>query len=206
MVCQIYRTKIVIYGKVYIDEGQPISVRDALIGINQLIDEDADKGKEVPPVNSEPISRQFLRTFDGKSTIPRDQLQKFLKGSITTPDEFVQRGWCAEKNKVFTLADPLDFAREWQGKHKRKLTSDLDQALVLIGACIDGSGINAADTLKNENFKPHVALKPLLDWMSRRAATSRERNAAIRAITIYNNWAVQNQKQVQQMALFFDEA
>lgn len=194
------------YGKVYVDEGQSISVRDALIGINQLIDEDADKGKEVPPVNLEPMSRQFLRTFDGKSEIPRDQLQKFLKGSITTPDEFVQRGWCTEKNKVFTLVDPLDFARDWQGKHKRKLTSDLDQALVLIGACIDGSGINAADTLKNDNFKPHAALKPLLDWMSRRAATSHSRNAAIRAISIYNNWAAQNQKQVQQMALFFDEA
>ena len=194
------------YGKVYVDEGQSISVRDALIGINQLIDEDADKGKEVPPVNLEPMSRQFLRIFDGKSEIPRDQLQKFLKGSITTPDEFVQRGWCTEKNKVFTLVDPLEFARDWQGKHKRKLTSDLDQALVLIGACIDGSGINAADTLKNDNFKPHAALKPLLDWMSRRAATSHSRNAAIRAISIYNNWAAQNQKQVQQMALFFDEA
>jgi adenine-specific DNA methylase len=194
------------YGKVYVDEGQSISVRDALIGINQLIDEDADKGKEVPPVNLEPMSRQFLRTFDGKSEIPRDQLQKFLKGSITTPDEFVQRGWCTEKNKVFTLVDPLEFARDWQGKHKRKLTSDLDQALVLIGACIDGSGINAADTLKNDNFKPHAALKPLLDWMSRRASTSHSRNAAIRAISIYNNWAAQNQKQVQQMALFFDEA
>ena len=104
------------------------------------------------------------------------------------------------------MVDSLDFARDWQGKHKRKLTSDLDQALVLIGACIDGSGINAADTLKNDNFKPHVALKPLLDWMSRRAATQQSRNAAIRAITIYNNWASQNQKQVQQMALFFDEA
>jgi hypothetical protein len=194
------------YGKVYVDEGQAISVRDALIGINQLIDEDADKGKEAPPVNLEPMSRQFLRTFDGKSEIPRDQLQKFLKGSITTPDEFVQRGWCTEKNKVFTLVDPLDFARDWQGKHKRKLTSDLDQALVLIGACIDGSGINAADTLKNDNFKPHAALKPLLDWLSRRAATSHSRNAAIRAITIYNNWAAQNQKQVQQMTLFFEEA
>ena len=193
------------YGKVYVDEGQAISVRDALIGINQLIDEDADKGKEAPPVNSEPMSRQFLRTFDGKSEIPRDQLQKFLKGSITTPDEFVQRGWCTEKNKVFTLVDPLDFARDWQGKHKRKLISDLDQALVLIGACIDGSGINAADTLKNENFKPHAALKPLLDWMGRHAAMPQSRNAAIRAITIYNNWAAQNQKQVQQMALFFDE-
>jgi len=194
------------YGKVYVDEGQAISVREALIGINQLIDEDAEKGKEAPPVNLEPISRQFLRIFDGKSDIPRDHLQKFLKGSITTTDEFVQRGWCTEKNKIFTLKDPLDFARDWQGKHKRKLTSDLDQALVLIGSCFDGSGINAADTLRNDNFKPHAALKPLLDWMSRRAATSKERNAAFRAISIYNNWALQNQKQVQQMALFFEEA
>jgi putative DNA methylase len=194
------------YGKVYVDEGKPISVKEALVGINQLIDEDGKGGNEPPPVTAEPLSRQFLRIFDGLSEVARDQMQKFMKGSGSAPDEFVQRGWCTEKNKVFTLVDPLDFARDWQGKHKRKLTSDLDQALVLIGACIDGSGINAADTLKNDNFKPHAALKPLLDWMSRRAATSHSRNAAIRAISIYNNWAAQNQKQVQQMALFFDEA
>lgn len=194
------------YGKVYVDEGRAISVKDALVGINQLIDEDADKGKEVPPVTAEPMTRQFLRTFDGKTEIARDQLQKFLRGSIITPDEFVQRGWCSEKNKVFTLVDPLDFARDWQGRHKRKLTSDLDQALVLIGACFDGSGINAADTLKNENFKPHAALKALLEWLSRRGATPQTRNAASRALSIYNNWAASHQQQVQQMALFFDEA
>ena len=194
------------YGKVYVNEGRAISVKDALVGINQLIDEDADKGKEVPPVNAEPMSRQFLRTFDGKSEIARDQLQKFLRGSITTPDEFVQRGWCSEKNKVFTLVDPLDFARDWQGRHKRKLTSDLDQALVLIGACFDGSGINATDTLKNENFKPHAALKALLEWLSRRGATQQTRNAASRALTIFNSWAASHQQQVQQMALFFEEA
>jgi putative DNA methylase len=193
------------YGKVYVDEGRAISVKDALVGINQLIDEDADKGKEAPPVNAEPMTRQFLRTFDSKTEMPRDQLQKFLKGSITTPDEFVQRGWCSEKNKVFTLVEPLAFARDWQGKHKRKLTSDFDQALVLIGACFDGSGINAADTLKNDNFKPHAALRPLLDWLCRRGATSASRNAAVRALSIYNNWAASNQQQVQQMALFFDE-
>lgn len=194
------------YGKVYVDEGRAISVKDALVGINQLIDEDADKGKEAPPVTAEPMTRQFLRTFDGKAEIARDQLQKFLKGSITTPDEFVQRGWCSEKNKVFTLVDALEFARDWQGKHKRKLTSDLDQALVLIGACFDGSGINAADTLKNDNFKPHAALKPLLEWLGRRGANSQTRNAASRALSIYNNWAASHQQQVQQMALFFDEA
>lgn len=190
------------YGKVFVDEGRAISVKEALVGINQLIDEDADKGKEPPPVNAEPMTRQFLRTFDGKSDIARDQLQKFLRGSITTPDEFVQRGWCAEKSKIFTVVDPLDFARDWQGKHKRKLTSDLDQALVLIGACYDGSGINASDTLKNENFKPHVALKPLLDWLSRRAANPAARNAASRAVSIFNNWAATQAPKPKQGTLF----
>jgi adenine-specific DNA methylase len=193
------------YGKVYVDEGRTISVKDALIGINQLIDEDADKGKEAPPVNAEPMTRQFLRTFGQAAELKRDQLQKFLKGSITTPDEFVQRGWCAEQNKVFTRTGPLDFAREWVGRHRRRLTSDFDQALVLIGACFDNSGINASDTLKNENFKPHVALKPLLEWMHRNGPDQATRNAASRAMTIHNAWAATLGPQPSQASLFDDE-
>lgn len=190
------------YGKVYVDEGRAISVREALIGINQLIDEDSDKGKEPPPVNAEPISRQFLRTFGTATELKRDQLQKFLKGSITTPDEFEQRGWCTEKSKVFTRVNPLDFAREWSGKHKRRLSSDLDQALVLIGSCFDGSGINASDTLKNENFKPHVALKPLLEWLHRNGPDQATRNAASRAVSIYNAWAASQAVKPVQGSLF----
>ncbi len=190
------------YGKVYVDEGRTISVREALIGINQLIDEDADKGKEPPPVNAEPITRQFLRTFGTATELKRDQLQKFLKGSITTPDEFEQRGWCTEKSKVFTRVNPLDFARDWSGKHKRRLSSDLDQALVLIGSCFDGSGINASDTLKNENFKPHVALKPLLEWLQRNGPDQATRNAASRAVSIYNAWAASQAVKPVQGALF----
>ncbi len=193
------------YGKVYVDEGRTISVRDALVGINQLIDEDADKGKEAPPVNAEPITRQFLRTFGNAPELKRDQLQKFLKGSITTPEEFVQRGWCVEKNKVFTRTDALEFAREWSGKHRRKLTSDLDQALVLIGACFDGSGINASDTLKNDNFKPHIALKPLLEWLHRNGPDQTTRNAASRAVSIYNAWHASQAPQPAQGSLFDDD-
>ena len=190
------------YGKVYVDEGRTISVKDALVGINQLIDEDSKGGKEPPPVNAEPISRQFLRIFDGKTEVARDQMQKFMKGSGSTPDEFEQRGWCAEKNKVFTMVEPLAFARDWHGKRRNKLTSDLDQALVLIGACFDGSGINTSDTLKNENFKPHVALKPLLEWLSQRAANSATRNAASRAVSIYNNWVATQAPKPKQGSLF----
>jgi len=190
------------YGKVFVDEGRAISVKDALVGINQLIDEDADKGKEPPPVNAEPMTRQFLRTFGNATEMKRDQLQKFLKGSITTPDEFEQRGWCTDKSKVVTRVNPLDFARDWSGKHKRRLTSDLDQALVLIGACFDGSGINASDTLKNDNFKPHVALKPLLEWLHKNGPDQASRNAASRAVSIYNGWAATQAVKPTQGSLF----
>ena len=190
------------YGKVYVDEGRAISVKDALVGINQLIDEDADKGKEPPPVNAEPITRQFLRIFKEKAYVDRDQMQKLMRGSGIAPDEFEQRGWCGEKSKVFTRVNPLEFARDWSGKHKRRLTSDLDQALVLIGACFDGSGINAADTLKNDNFKPHVALKPLLEWLHKNAPDQASRNAASRAVSIYNGWATTQAVKPTQSTLF----
>jgi transposase-like protein len=193
------------YGKVYVDEGRPISVKDALVGINQLIDEDANKTAEPVPVIAEPMSRQFLRIFDSKTELARDQMQKLLRGSGIAPDEFEKRGWCREDKKVFHLADPLDFARDWQGKHRRKLTADLDQALVIVGACYDGSGINAADTLKNENFKPHPALKSLLEWLSKRGQTQSMRNASSRALTIYNNWAASNKDQVRQLSLFQED-
>ena len=173
------------------------------MGINQLIEEDQKNGQEPPPVTAEPLTRQFLRIFEGQTEVAQDQMLKFMKGSGCAPDEFEQRGWCTKKSKAYQLVAPLDFAREWQGKHKRKLTSDLDQALVLLGACYDASGINAADTLRNDNFKPHPALKSLLEWFTRKGADQPARNAAARAVAIYKSWADANQPQVQQqMALF----
>ena len=102
--------------------------------------------------------------------MPATRFQKLLRGSGIAPDEFESRGWCSEDKKVFHFVDPLAFARDWQGRHRRRLTADLDQALVMIGACYDGSGINASDTLKNDNFKPHPALKSLLEWLSKRGS------------------------------------
>jgi putative DNA methylase len=72
----------------------------------------------------------------------------------------------------------------------------------LSGACFDGSGINASDTLTNENFKPHPALKGLLEWMSKRGSDNARRNAASRALSIYNGWAENNLEAVKQLSLF----
>ena len=180
-------------------------MKDALLGINQLIDEDANKTAEPPPINAEPLTRQFLRIFDKKTEVARNEMQNLLRGSGIAPDDFTSRGWASDEKKVFYLTDPLVFSRDWQGKHKRRLMADLDQALVLIGACYDGSGINASDTLKNENFKPHPALKSLLEWFSKRGQTQPMRNAASRAQTIYNNWAAIHKDVAAQLSLFLEE-
>jgi adenine-specific DNA methylase len=192
------------YGKVYVDEGRPISVKEALVGINQLIDETGGKSNDPPPVTAEPITRQFLRIFDSTASQPRDQMQKFLRGSGMAPEEFEERGWSKEEQKVFHVVSPVDLAQSWAGRHRRNMTSDYDQAMFLIGACYDGSGINAAETLKNENFRPHPALKALLEWHSRRGAKQEVRNAASRALSIYQNWENTHQDQVKQLSFFED--
>jgi putative DNA methylase len=192
------------YGKVYVDEGRPISVKEALVGINQLIDENSGKGNEPPPITAEPITRQFLRIFDGTTSQPRDQMQKFLRGSGMAPEEFEQRGWSTEEQKVFQVVSPLDLAQSWVGRHRRNMTSDYDQAMFLIGACYDGSGINAAETLRNENFRPHPALKSLLEWHARRGAKQDVRNAASRALSIYQSWESSHQDRVKQLSFFED--
>lgn len=193
------------YGKVLVDDGRPMSVLDALVGINQLLDEEAGGVKNPPPVTAEPFTRQFLRLFDAVKELPRDQMQKFLRGTGIAPSDFEARGWCNEEKKVYHVTSPLELARMWQGKHRRGMTSDYDQAAFLIGACFDNSGINAADTLGNENFKPHPALGALLEWLSTRGATTEIRNASSRALTILRSWRARNEKLVKQMSIFFDE-
>ena len=193
------------YGKVLVDDGRSMPVLEALVGINQLLDEETGGVKDPPPVTAEPFTRQFLRLFDGVNELPRDQIQKFLRGTGIAPADFEARGWCSEQKKVYLLTSPLDIARTWQGKHRSGMTSDYDQAAYLIGACFENSGINATDTLSNERFKPHPALGSLLDWFVTRGPTPEIRNASSRAQTILRSWRSKHEKQHQQMTLFFED-
>ena len=191
------------YGKVYVDAEKPISVQDALVGINQLLDEEIGTVTDPPPVNAEPFTRQFLRLFDGVTSVPRDQVQKYLRGTGSAPDDFEDRGWCRSKRKVYHLVPPLEIARRWVGKHRRGMISDYDQAAFLIGACMDNSGINVSTTLTNSNFSPHPALAALLGWYSRRGASTEIQSAAIRAHSILRDWNTKNHEKSQQLELFF---
>ena len=71
------------YGHVYVEQGREFTVREALAGINNLLD-DEEPGRPVPPVLAEPFTRQFLRIFDRTSEVPRDQIQKILREMAQT--------------------------------------------------------------------------------------------------------------------------
>ena len=193
------------YGKVYVDEGKPINVLEALAGINQLLDEEIGEEKDPPPVTAEPFTRQFLRLFDGVSSMPRDQIQKFLRGTGIAPSEFETRGWCSETKKVYHVTPLIEIAQGWSGKKRAKFTNDYEQAAFMVGACMEGSGINARDTLNNPNFRPHPALGALLEWIASRDKKQEVRNGARRAQVLFNEWVAKHRDDVKQLELFFSE-
>lgn len=89
------------------------------------------------------------------------------------------------------------------------MTSDCDQAMFLIGASFEGSGIAAQTTLANPQFKPHAALPALLEWFARRGVTPDIKHAAETAARILwdrprpiPDWRQKHDPADHQMALF----
>ncbi len=193
------------YGKVFVEKGRDFSVPEALVGINQLLDDERDTAKETPPVNAEPYTRQFLRLFADKTAIPRDQMQKFLRGTGVSPAEFTERGWCSETQKVFHVTPPLKLAREWKGAVRSGMARDFDQSMFLIGACYPNSGIRVQDTLDSPNFKPHPATPGILDWLTRHGGDSEIKTAARLAKQLYERWMAANESKVTVQRTLFDE-
>lgn len=190
------------YGQVYVEEGREFTVKEALVGINQILD-DQDEGESgTTPVNCEPITRQFLRIFAGTMEVPRDHMQKFLRGTGIGPSDFVERGWCEEKKKIFHWLSPLTFAQT-NVKKARSMTKDMEQAMLLIGACYTDSGIQVKKLL-DEDFKPHPSLGDLLGWLVTKGGSLELRTAAITARQLYNNWAAQHQAVIQKQMSLFD--
>jgi len=194
------------YGKVFIEQGREFTIREALVGINQLLDDDTGTagGPEAPPSNAEPYTRQFLRLFYETTQVPRDQMQKFLRGTGIAPSDFEERGWCSEKNKIFTFTAPVELAKAWKGAPRKGMARDFDQTMFLVGACVEGSNIRVTDTLDSPNFAPHPATAELVDWLTRHGGSQETRFAAQRARTIYRDWLGKNKAKAEEQMQLFD--
>lgn len=194
------------YGKVYVEKGREFTVKEALAGINQLLDDQRDSSAEVPPVDAEPYTRQFLRLFTDATSLPRDQIQKYLRGTGVSPAEFEERGWCSEEKKVFHFTSPLALAQKWKGVSRQGMGRDFDQAMFLIGACYENSGIRVQDTLNNDKFIPHPATGDIIDWFTRHGGDSQMKAAARLAKQLYTKWVAANEPKVKAAQRTFDFA
>lgn len=192
------------YGKVYVEKGRDFTVREALVGINTLLDDERDTSKETPPVTAEPYTRQFLRLFADKNNLPRDQMQKFLRGTGVSPAEFEQRGWCEESQKVFHITSPLELAKAWKGVSRNGMARDFDQAMFLVGACFEDSGIRVHDTLNSPQFKPHPATADIIGWLTKHGGSAQIKTAARLAKQLYDKWLAANKPKVDVQRTLFD--
>jgi hypothetical protein len=194
------------YGKVYIEQGREFGISEALPAIKQIVDEESDslRGTESPPTNAEPYTRQFFRLFYETTQVPRDQIQKFLRGTGIAPSDFEERGWCSEKNKIFSPTPPIELARSWKGVSRKGMARDFDQTMFLVGGCFEGSNIRLMDTLDSPNFAPHPATAELVDWLTRHGGSQEIKFAAQRAQTIYRDWLGRNKAKAQEQIKLFD--
>ena len=194
------------YGQVFIEKDRPFTIREALVGINVLLDDDTGtaSGPEAPPVNAEPYTRQFFRIFYEKCEVPRNEMQNWLRSTGISPSDFEERGWCSEKNKVFHFTPAVELALEWKGASRKSMARDFDQAMFLVGGCAEGSNIRLTDTLDSPNFAPHPATGDLVDWLCRHGGTQEIKFAAQRARTIYRDWLSKNKRKVEEQMRLFD--
>ena len=87
------------YGKVYTAADSELSIRDALLGINQLLDEDTDDPGERPPSVLQPICYQFLRLFGEKAFCRAMTWARTCEARGWRVASFVDRGWVEERGK-----------------------------------------------------------------------------------------------------------
>lgn len=192
------------YGQVFVEQGREFTLQEALVGINQLIDDEEEDSADAPPVTAEAFSRQFLRIFRKTDEVPNNELQNYLRGTGMSPADFEKRGWCKKEGKVFRMVEPLAWAQQWKGQNRKGMARDMDQTLFLIGASFPDSGVNVWDTLNSPNFKHHPGIPDLLAWFVRNGANQLVKEASGRAQRLYDDWMERNKPAVQAAQAEFD--
>jgi adenine-specific DNA methylase len=166
------------YGCVLTADNHPLSIQHALLGINQILDEDAATADERPPAIVQPLGYQFLRLFRARSFLARDELSKSLRGTGITQRDFEEFGWVREENKVVRCVPIQNRFQLARTRPRKDVKNEIDQAHFLIGAALPGSGLNLEGELAQHSWTVRRSVQAVLDWYLRTASDPEIRNAA----------------------------
>lgn len=180
------------YGQVQTGTGEMLGVRDALLGINQMLDdilEDAAaSGGLRPPESADPISRLYLRIFRNVEKTNRDTLHKTLQGSGVSQNDLESRGWIKVTGRDVTVTSIQDryAILTKRGLTRKHIKSDLDQAFFLMGMVLAGKKVTAE--LESGNLKLKKSVPDILKWFSQTSENPVIRQAASSVILLMNQY------------------
>ncbi len=188
------------YGQVFTGDGQLLEVRDALLGINQLLDdllEDTTQtGGLRPPDSAEPASRLYLRIFKNRMEMERDELHKTLRGTGIAQGDLEAKGWIRVVGRavhVVPIHERFAFFTE-RGRNRKVIKTDLDQAHFLIGTAYPNSGLKIDAELNNRNFRIKKSVDEILKWYAEVDKNSANRMAARTAAQLVEHWRTRSEK------------
>jgi hypothetical protein len=180
------------YGQVFTGEGQLLDVRDALLGINQLLDDILASGAQGtgprPPEGAEPAGRLFLGIFKNRVELARDALHKRLRGTGFSQADLEARGWIRVIGRtvhVVPVEERFAFFTE-PGRSRKVVKTDLDQAQFCLGAVL--TGLNLEVELDRSNFRVKKSVHDILLWLEQTHAEPEIRRAAQTAAELMARW------------------
>ena len=198
------------YGQVFTGDGQVLDVRDALLGINQLLDdllEDTTQtGGLRPPDSAEPASRLYLRLFKNCMEMERDELHKTLRGTGISQGDLEAKGWIRVVGRavhVVPIQERVAFFTE-RGRNRKVIKTDLDQAHFLIGAAHPNSGLKIETELSNSNFRIKKSVDEILKWYAEVDTNSANRMAARIAAQLVEHWRTRKDRHRAVQLTFFE--
>ncbi|MDR3555650.1 MAG: hypothetical protein P4L55_12910 [Syntrophobacteraceae bacterium] len=197
------------YGQVFTGEGQALDVRDALLGINQLLDDVLEDSGQAgglrPPDSAEPASRLYLRLFKKRNEMDRDELHKTLRGTGISRGDLEAKGWIRVVGKsvhATPVTERFAYFTE-RGRNRKVIKTDLDQAHFLIGVAYPNSGLRIETELNNQNFRIKKSVDDILKWIGEMDQDATNRLAARTAVQLVEQWRTRKGKpEFRQRSLF----
>lgn len=191
------------YGKVVTGSGEQLNVRDALLGINQMLDDvledSANSGALRPPESADPVSRLYLRIFRNVRRTSRDALHKTLQGSGISQNDLESRKWIQVTGReVAVTSIPERYAAlTRRGLTRNQIKTDLDQCFFLMGMILAGK--NLTSELKSDNLKLKSSVPDILQWFSQTADDSELRDSAAMVLRLLEQFEQQKQAEKPEM-------
>lgn len=171
-------------GQVFTSDEEPLSIRHALSGINQLLDEGAEDATNNPPSIIQPVAYQFLRLFTILPSRTVDDVGKSLFGTTIRQRDFEDYGWVDERNRRVTAIPIPQRFEESRKRPRKEMKTEIHQAHFLIGAAMPNSGVNLEQELVKDTWMVRRGVDAVLEWYARLAPEPEIRQAAELARTI----------------------